>query len=80
MDPELVREYVNKKKTTVWGTFFLLLIISIEFNYLNCSLLYTFGYCELSFVFLTLAGVVFLIGLYFGHHPAKTGKKRVHKK
>ena len=71
MDSELVREYVHKKKKTIWGTFFLLIFLTFEFYYLNCYDVYVSGFCELSFLFLVLAIVVANIGLYYGGSKKK---------
>ena len=78
MDAKLVREYVRRKKKTVWGTFVLLLLLAAEFYYLNCYSLYVCGICELTFVFIILAIIVANIGIYYGgkDKPGKApGKK-----
>lgn len=72
MDPKLIRKYVNRKKRTVWGTFALLLLLAAEFYYLNCHSIYAAGYCELTLLFVILAGVVACIGIIYGRGPAKT--------
>jgi hypothetical protein len=74
MDSGLVREYVHRKKKTVWGTFFLLIILALEFYYLNCFMVYVLGFCELTFLFIILAIIVANIGIFYGGEGKKIEK------
>ena len=74
MDSHLIREYVRRKKRTVWGTFVLLLLLAAEFYYLNCYSIYVAGFCEFTFVFVILAIIVANIGIYYGGKERKTDK------
>jgi hypothetical protein len=76
MDPKLIRDYVRRKKRTVWGTFVLLLLLAAEFYYLNCHSLYISGFCELTLLFIILAVMVAGIGICYGGEPMKTGTRQ----
>jgi hypothetical protein len=65
MDQELIRKYVKRKKKTVWGTFFLLIILAVETFYLNCVDVYVFPFCELTWVYIALAVIVLNIIVLF---------------
>ncbi len=80
MDPKLIRDYVHRKKKTVWGTFVLLILLAVEFYYLNCYSIYISGFCELTLVFIILAIVVANIGIYYGGEGKKTSTKQTSPK
>jgi hypothetical protein len=77
MDSVLVREYVHRKKKTIWGTFILLLILAFEFYYLNCFLIYVLGFCELTFLFIILAIIVANIGIFYRGEGKKIEKPEI---
>ncbi len=65
MESELIRKYMKSKKKTVWGTFFLLIILAAETFYLNCVDVYVFPFCELTWLYIALAVIVLNIIVLF---------------
>ena len=65
MDRALVKKYLNEKQKTVWGTFLLLIILSVETFYLNCVDVYVFPFCELTWVYIGLAIILVNIIVLF---------------
>jgi hypothetical protein len=81
MDSELIRQHIRKKKKTFVGTIILLLILTLEFYYLNCYTIYVPFYCELTFVYIILAVIVANVWYYFsGEHKHKSDTKEDNKK
>ena len=75
MDSALIREHIHKKKKTFIVTITLLLILTVQFYYLNCYVLYFPFYCEMSFVYLILAIIVANVWFYFSGEKARTSSK-----
>ncbi|MCK5615709.1 hypothetical protein KAR91_78325 [Candidatus Pacearchaeota archaeon] len=77
MDPRLVREFVNKKKKTFLFTILLLFLLSGEFYYLNCYMIYVYPFCELTWAYLAIALIVGNFCWYFsGSGKSKTSTKQ----
>jgi hypothetical protein len=76
MDSALIRKHIHKKKNTFIVTIILLLILTVQFYYLNCYIMYFPFYCEMSFMYFALAIIVANVWFYFsGGKPNKTSIK-----
>lgn len=66
MDPKLVRKFVREKRKTFLLTIFLLLVLAVEFYFLNCYVIYVYPFCEMTWMYLAIALIVGNFLWYFG--------------
>ena len=65
MERDIIVEHLRKKRKIVIITFILLITAFLENHYLSCIKTYSPPWCEIGWIYIVLAAIVFLVAFSY---------------